>query len=316
LIAVARVSKAGRGAIDHLIGAVTVGVVLEKGVRFIFLTQYQAYCLRHASSPPIVVCRPASQAVPAPASGYIRMARSPRLDVPGIPQHVIQRGNNRQVCFAADEDYTAYRHDLLDAATHCRCAIHAYVLMTNHVHLLVTGTEPGSVSRMMQRLGRRYVACFNARYRRTGTLWEGRFKASLVDTHRYLLTCYRYIELNPVRAAMVAHPRGYRWSSFHCNALGQADPLITPHPVYLAIDAMPDARRAAYRDLFKSAISEDDMAKIRAHIQQQKALGDSRFQAHIEALLARNVSLRPHGRPKLPPRDSERATPEQPPLLR
>ena len=244
------------------------------------------------------------------------MARSPRLDIPGIPQHVIQRGNNRQVCFAADEDYTAYRQDLLDAATHCRCAIHAYVFMTNHAHLLVTGAEPGSVSRMMQRLGRRYVARFNARYRRTGTLWEGRFKASLVDTRRYLLTCYLYIELNPVRAAMVAHPKEYRWSSFHCNAWGEADFLVTPHPVYLAIDATPDVRQATYRALFQTAIRDDDMAAIRAHVQQQKALGDPRFQTQVEALLARNVSVRPRGRPRLSPQGFERTVPEQPPLLR
>lgn len=243
------------------------------------------------------------------------MARSPRLDIPGIAQHVIQRGNNRQACFATDEDYTAYRQDLLDAARQCRCAIHAYVLMTNHVHLLVTGAEPGSVSRMMQRLGRRYVACFNARYRRTGTLWEGRFKASLVDTRRYLLTCYRYIELNPMRAAMAAHPSEYQWSSFHFNACGQADPLIIPHAVYLAIDPVPDARRTAYRALFKSAISDDDMADIRVHLQQQKALGDSRFQAHIEALLARNVSVRPRGRPRRSSPNSEHTASAQPSLL-
>lgn len=167
----------------------------------------------------------------------------------------------------------------------------------------------------MQRLGRRYVACFNARYRRTGTLWEGRFKASLVDTRRYLLTCYRYIELNPVRAAMVFNPKDYRWSSFHCNACGQADPLITPHAVYLAIDAASDARQATYCALFKSAISDDDMAEIRTHVQQQKALGDSRFQARIEALLARNVSVRPRGRPRRSPPGSEHTASVQPTLL-
>ena len=237
------------------------------------------------------------------------MARQPRLDLPGVPQHVVQRGNNRQPCFLADEDYTAYRQDLTDAARHGRCAIHAYVLMTNHVHLLVTGTEAGSVSRMMQRLGRRYVACFNARYRRTGTLWEGRFKASLVDTRRYLLTCCRYIELNPVRAAMVADPADYRWSSFHCNALGQPDPLITPHAAYLALAATSDARRAAYCALFDHAISDEAMADIRAHVQQQKALGDSRFQAEIEAMLDRKVVIRPRGRPRKTAQGAEAVEP-------
>jgi putative transposase len=217
-----------------------------------------------------------------------------------VPQHVIQRGNNRQPCFLAAEDYIAYLQDLTDAARHGSCAVHAYVLTTNHVHLLVTGVELGSVSRMMQWLGRRYVACFNTRYRRTGTLWEGRFKASLVDTRRYLLTCYRYIELNPVRAAMAADPADYRWSSFHCNALGRPDPLVTPHAAYRALAATSDAHRAAYRALFERAIGDDAMAHIRAHVQQQKALGDSRFQAEIEAMLDRKVVIRSRGRPRKP----------------
>lgn len=235
------------------------------------------------------------------------MARLSRLDLPGVPQHVIQRGNNRQPCFVAVEDYAAYRQDLLEAARHCQCSIHAYVLMTNHVHLLVTGTKSGSVSRMMQQLGRRYVSGFNARYRRTGTLWEGRFKSSLIDTNRYLLICYRYIELNPVRAAMVAHPADYRWSSFHCNANGCPDPLIKPHAAYLALGTEVEARLSGYRALFERVISDDDMAEIRANVQQQKALGNSRFQAEIEALLGRSVAVRPRGRPKRLPGEQTKA---------
>lgn len=227
------------------------------------------------------------------------MARLPRLDLPQIPQHVIQRGNNRQPCFASGEDYTRYRQDLADAANQCGCAIHAYVLMTNHVHLLVTGAQRGAVSRMMQRLGRRYVVYFNARYRRTGTLWEGRFKSSLVDSSRYLLTCYRYIELNPVRAAMVANPAEYRWSSYLGNALGEPDRLITPHPLYLALGMEDSSRQSAYRALFKQALGDDELANIRNHVQQQKALGTSRFQGEIEALLGRKTAVRPRGRPRL-----------------
>lgn len=227
------------------------------------------------------------------------MARLPRLDLPHVPQHITQRGNDRQPCFLADEDYSRYRQDLTDAAAYCGCAVHAYVLMTNHVHLLVTGSERGAISRMMQRLGRRYVAYVNAQYGRTGTLWEGRFKSSLTDSHRYLLTCYRYIELNPVRAAMVADPAEYRWSSYHCNARGQADRLITPHPQYLALGADASLRQSAYRALFKQALGDDELAHIREHVQQQKALGSSRFQAEIEALLARKVVVRPRGRPRL-----------------
>lgn len=219
------------------------------------------------------------------------MARLPRLDLPDIPQHVIQRGNNRLPCFLAEEDYVRYKEDLLDAAMQCECAIHAYVLMTNHVHLLVTGGTRGAVSRMMQRLGRRYVACFNASYRRTGTLWEGRYKSSLVDTERYLLTCYRYIELNPVRAAMVADPGEYRWSSYRRNALGKADRLVTPHRCYLSMGKDEEQRPAAYRTLFARAISDDELADIRAYAQQQKALGSAVGWAAKPSVCARHPAF-------------------------
>jgi putative transposase len=227
------------------------------------------------------------------------MARLSRLDMPKVPQHVVQRGNNRQPCFAAEEDYLAYIEDLSDAAFHCGCAIHAYALMTNHVHLLVTGAERGAVSHMMQRLGRRYVVSFNARYRRTGTLWEGRFKSSLVDSEHYLFACHRYIELNPLRAAMVADPAEYRWSSYRHNALGEVNRMVTPHPLYLQLGPTPAARQAAYHALFSNTLADEDLANIRIHVQQQKVLGTSRFQIEIGALLARNVMVRPRGRPRL-----------------
>jgi len=160
------------------------------------------------------------------------MARQPRLNLPGILQHLVQRGNDRQACFAAETDYLRYLQELREASANHDCAIHAYVLMTNYVHLLVTPATTGAISRMMQAVGRRYVGSFNARYRRTGTLWEGRFKAAPVDTDRYLLTCYRDIELNPVRAHMTDDPSTYPWSSYHHNALGQHTPLVTPHVQY------------------------------------------------------------------------------------
>lgn len=146
------------------------------------------------------------------------MPRMKRLDLPGMAQHVIQRGNDRQACFFQETDYLRYLQDLHEAALHQACSIHAYVLMTNHVHLLVTPRTEGGVSRMMQALGRRYVRYVNDSSGRTGTLWEGRYKASLVDDERYVLACYRYIELNPVRAGMVAAPDEYRWSSHAANA--------------------------------------------------------------------------------------------------
>lgn len=156
------------------------------------------------------------------------MPRRARLAVPGIPWHIIQRGNNRSPCFYADEDYRRYLDTLAEQAVKYDCAIHAYVLMTNHVHLLLTPQQEDSAALLMKHLGQRYVQYINRTYRRSGTLWEGRFKSCLAQEERYVLTCYRYIELNPVRANMVARPEDYRWSSYHTNGIGQPDPLITP----------------------------------------------------------------------------------------
>ena len=225
------------------------------------------------------------------------MARQPRLNLPGILQHLVQRGNDRQACFAAETDYLRYQQELKEASAKHDCAIHAYVLMTNHVHLLVTPATTGAISRMMQAVGRRYVGSFNARYRRTGTLWEGRFKAALVDTDRYLLTCYRYIELNPVRAQMTDDPSTYPWSSYHHNALGQHTSLITPHEQYMLMASTPAARQAAYRALVREQLEEKSLDDLRQHTQQQQAWGSERFQQQIEALTQRSVSVRPRGRP-------------------
>ena len=225
------------------------------------------------------------------------MARQPRLDLPGIPRHVVQRGNDRQACFAAETDYLRYLQELREASSKHDCAIHAYVLMTNHVHLLVTPTTTGAISRMMQAVGRRYVGSFNARYRRTGTLWEGRFKAALVDTDRYLLTCYRYIELNPVRAHMTDDPSAYPWSSYHHNALGQHTPPITPHEQYTLLASTPATRQAAYRALVLEQVEEKCLHDLRQHAQQQRAWGSEHFKQQIEALTQRSVNVRPRGRP-------------------
>lgn len=226
------------------------------------------------------------------------MPRLPRIDLPNIPQHVIQRGNNRQPCFLQEQDYRCYLHNLGDAALKHGCLIHAYVLMTNHVHLLVSPNALGAVSRCMQALGRRYVAYFNHSYRRTGTLWEGRYKSCLVDSQSYLLTCYRYIELNPVRAAMVVTPGDYPWTSYHANALGVPDALLHPHPDYLSLASDPELRQAAYRDLFRYTIGDDRLQEIRTHLQQQRALGTHHFQTAIETELKRVARTRPLGRPR------------------
>ena len=170
------------------------------------------------------------------------MARLPRLFLPGQPIHAIQRGNNREPIFSAEEDYRYYLECLGKAAGEQGLAIHAYVLMTNHVHLLVTPDSEDSLSKAMQSVGRRYVQYFNHTYQRTGTLWEGRYKSTLIQSSRYLLTCMRYIELNPVRADMVGHPADYPWSSYCANAQGEENALLTPHALYRRLGPTPVAR--------------------------------------------------------------------------
>ena len=233
------------------------------------------------------------------------MPRQPRPDLADVPQHVVQRGNDRQPCFYVEDDYRRYLAGLRESAIRYGCAVHAYVLMTNHVHLLVTPSSAGAVSRMMQWLGRQYVGYINGRYKRTGTLWEGRYKSCLVDSERYLLTCYRYIEMNPVRAAMVADPGDYAWSSYRANAQLLADEVLMPHAEYLRLGADAATRSVAYRALFKEALSADRLAEIRAYVQQQRVLGTPRFQREIEAMIGRCTSVRPAHRPKRPRRRSE-----------
>lgn len=226
------------------------------------------------------------------------MPRQPRIDLAGVPQHLIQRGNNRQACFFADDERRLYLDWLHEAAQTYGGAIHAYVLMNNHVHLLATGAEAGALGRMMQSLGRRYVRYFNAKHERTGTLWEGRYRSSLIGSDRYLLTCYRYIELNPVRADIVKRPGDYRWSSYHVNASGRALELITPHETYLSLGKTPAARLVAYRKLFSNAMSDDELKAIRDHVNQGRALGSEGFINRIEATLDRRVRLMASGRPR------------------
>lgn len=238
------------------------------------------------------------------------MPRQPRLDLPGIPQHVVQRGNDRQPCFFADVDCTRYLDELREINLKHGAMIHAYVLMTNHVHLLITPGHTGQLTSIMQALGRRYVRYINDRYCRTGTLWEGRYKACLVDSETHLLRCHRYIELNPVRAGMVAAAQDYRWSSFAANALGGEDRLIRPHPVYIALGKTADERRCAYRALFDQSPHPDELETIRSTLQRQHALGPARFRAAIEAQLARRAGPAKIGRP--PKRQGAQAGDHQP----
>lgn len=223
------------------------------------------------------------------------MPRPPRFILPGYPQHVIVRGNNRQAVFADDSDYLSFLGWLQQAADRHRCAIHAYVLMTNHIHLLVTPTFADGLGKMVQMVGRHYVQYFNRRYRRTGTLWEGRYKASLVDSERYLLTCYRYVELNPVRANIVQCPSKYAWSSYRSNALGESSDLITRHELFDSLGDSASDRQAVYRELFATGIPEEDLVKIRDAANKGWALGSEGFVQRVERLTQRPACRQPRG---------------------
>jgi putative transposase len=207
---------------------------------------------------------------------------------------VIQRGNNRVPIFIRDEDYRFFRACLRSAISRFECSVHAYVLMSNHVHLLMTARAPDGIGRAMQSIGRRYVRYFNDQQGRTGTLWEGRYRATVIDTNRYLFTCIRYIEENPVRAGVVAHPLQYEWSSHAANAHGRDDPLVTPHPEYLNLGMTSNERCVAYRALFRSKLELSALDAIRDATNHAWALGGARF---IRAMTAtgRRATAMPRG---------------------
>lgn len=225
------------------------------------------------------------------------MARPRRVCPANVPQHIIQRGNDRRDIFVAKEDYQRYLNWLRKVAEKYGVSIHAYVLMSNHVHLLATPTAAGATSSMMQTLGRRYVRYFNHRYDRTGTLWEGRFRSGLIDSEYYLLACARYIEMNPVRAGMVDTPEAYRWSSYRSNALGQADVTITPHEECRKLGRSRAERQANYRALFDELLSEHTIAALRASNRRGTALGSEQFKDRLEQETGYRVRGRPRGRP-------------------
>ena len=238
------------------------------------------------------------------------MPRRARLSVAGVPWHIIQRGNNRAVCFHAETDYRRYLDDLAEQSRRFGCAVHAYVLMTNHVHLLLTPAKADSVGLMMKHLGQRYVQYVNRVYRRSGTLWEGRFRSCLTQSEDYVLACYRYIEMNPVRAGMVRHPRDYRWSSFHANGDGRQDAMVVPHEQYLGLARNEQARREAYRALFKEHLDPEMIERIRSATNGNVVLGSKRFEEQIAKMLKRRVTRGKVGRPK---RTSDQ-TPQQTPV--
>ncbi len=226
------------------------------------------------------------------------MPRRPRLSLPNVPMHLIQRGNNRQACFFAEEDYCFYLDWLRAYSSKTGCRIHAYVLMTNHVHLLVSTDSGDGVGALMKLLGQRYVQYVNRFYRRSGTLWEGRFRSCLTQEEGYLLACQRYIELNPVRAGMVEHPAEYRWSSYRANAQGENDPLIVSHDLFLALGSDPVSRQMAYRELFRYSLEPGLVDAIRKATNGNFALGDERFSDQIATMLGRRAKPGRSGRPR------------------
>ncbi|MES2299160.1 MAG: transposase [Pseudomonadota bacterium] len=226
------------------------------------------------------------------------MPRRARLILPNVPMHLIQRGNNKQACFLATSDYTYYLHWLSQYAPNTGCQIHAYVLMTNHVHLLMSALTATSAAQMMKALGQRYAQYINRTYGRSGTLWEGRYRSCPTQHEAYVLACYRYIELNPVRSRMVDHPADYRWSSYRANAHGEASPFVQSHPVYDALAAEQSARQAAYRALFQSELQTGLIEQIRRATNGNRVLGDHRFAAQVEASLGRRAAEGIPGRPR------------------
>ena len=227
------------------------------------------------------------------------MARLPRLTLPGYPHHVIQRGNNRQSIFVSSGDRQFLLALLDENARKFEVAIHAYVLMDNHFHLLATPQTANGLPQMMQAVGRRYVRLFNDSHARSGTLWEGRYKSTLIQTDRYLLACMAYIDLNPVRAGICALPDEFAWSSYRHYAGSRVDPLITPHALYWQLGNTPFAREAAYTALVHNGISEQENANFTQSTLRGWVLGEGAFVAELQKLTERRVSKATAGRPPL-----------------
>lgn len=217
--------------------------------------------------------------------------------LPGYAYHIVQRGNNRSACFFEAENYRVYKSYMGEVLPRYGNSLHAYCLMTNHVHLLITPEHEDSISNLMKVVNSRYAQYINKKYERTGTLWEGRHKASAVDTESYLLKCYRYIEFNPVAAYMVDQPEEYAWTSHHCNAWGEPDPLIAEHESYLALGRNLEQRSSTYRDYFSEALSSEDLNAISKAAHYSMPLGPESFVEQVERLTGRSIGFARRGRP-------------------
>lgn len=225
------------------------------------------------------------------------MPRKARIVLPNVPMHIIQRGINKQPCFYQYSDYSLYLEWLGESSIKSKCQIHAYVLMTNHIHLLISAQSEDGAGQLMKGLGQRYVQYVNRTYRRSGTLWDGRFKSCLVQSDRYILCCYRYLELNPVRAGMVKHPADYHWSSYRANAQGENNPLIQSHATYLALGASTLQRNQCYQNLFNTHLSLETVEAIRNATTGNFVLGTDQFQKKVANELGRRVVPGISGRP-------------------
>jgi len=225
------------------------------------------------------------------------MPRKPRFYLPGVPAHVMQRGHNKEPIFFKDIDYREYLKILKKVADHYQCQIHAYVLMTNHVHLLLTPAKKNSISLMFQSIGRLYVTYINKAYDRSGTLWEGRHKGNIIDTENYFMTCMKYIELNPVRAGMVNEANDYCWSSYAANAYNKPNAIITKHKLYLSLALTSIERLKCYRALFNHEIKDEYLKDIRMSAQSGTPLGSKQFIKKVEDSLSLSTGYRNRGRP-------------------
>ena len=229
------------------------------------------------------------------------MPRRARMYLPGYVYHIVQRGNNREACFFEEENYRVYLNLMREALPRCGTRLHAYCLMTNHMHLLITPATAEGISNLMRVVGSRYAVYMNKRHGRSGTLWEGRHKASAVDSNGYLLKCYRYIELNPVVAKMVARPEEYAWSSYSANAWGTWNPAVTPHACYLKLSKRPAQRQHNYRELFQEVLSPEDIHAFQEATHYCMPVGSAFFRKQIEHKMGRPLGQAYRGRPRNPP---------------
>ncbi|MES9970330.1 MAG: transposase [Candidatus Thiodiazotropha sp.] len=225
------------------------------------------------------------------------MPRRARMYLPELPYHIVQRGNNREACFIEPENYQFYLELWQDLSRKYGVAVHAYCLMTNHIHFLVTPSNEKAISNTMKVVGSRYAQYINKKYNRTGTLWEGRHRSSLVQQNRYLLACYRYIELNPVRAGIISRPEEYHWSSYGSNGWGD-ESWIQPHKEYLRLGSNKSEQCYSYRELFKAQLSEEDIHLFRKATHYSQPIGDDRFKHQIESRYGVKMGQMARGRPR------------------